>query len=1095
VGLRCVHADIPAGRSRLSTTDDEELYAPAVKRCPSCGEDNADRARFCSNCATPLGELDAPAADVRKVVTIVFADVTGSTALGGRLDPETLRRVMERYFDEMAAVIERHGGTVEKFIGDAVMAVFGIPRLHEDDALRAVRAAIGMREALATLNEDLKRDHGEDLAARIGVNTGEVVAGDPSAGQRLVTGDAVNVAARLEQAAAAGEVLLGDPTYRLVKDAVEVEPVDPLTLKGKEERVPAFRLLAVTAGAAGHERHLDSPMVGRSKELSLLEHALERAVTERTSHLFTLMGPAGVGKSRLVHEFLNGAASRATVLRGRCLSYGDGITLFPLAEVIHGAAAILDTDAPAVARSKLEAVLAGAPESERAAGLVAGLFGWAEPGTTEDAFWAVRKLLEQLARERPVVIVFDDIHWGEPTFLDLIEHLADWTREAAVLLLCIARPELLEVRPGWGGGKMNATSILLEPLPTDEASRLVDNLLGRADIPQVARDRILEAAEGNPLFVEEMLAMLIDDGLLRLEDGAWRAVEDLADVTVPPTIHLLLAARLDRLDAEERGVIERGAVEGKVFHSGAVATLSPQTVRPHVRSRLLALARKELIRPDRADFAGEDAFRFRHLLTRDAAYQAMPKEQRADLHERFAGWLAEAARERMAEYEEILAYHLEQAFRYRAELSAVDERGRELARRAAEHLYSSAIRADERGDVTAARSLLDRVVELADDRLRARSLLLLSDVIPEMGEYPLANETAARAVEAATAVGDRATALRAEMIRATTRGSVDPRHTLAEDREYAETLLAEAEELGDPQLRDAGILTLALLSFFQGQTAETISLLDDVLPRASTMSRRDRFSMATLLSIASYFGPLPVDLALHAVERAHGLRGETPTAEAQAMRVTAGLLGMAGRFDEAHELVARANALFEELGISRAVVATNQGVGEMLRLEGRLGDAERHFREMHEEYEAVGETGFNSTITALLAMTLCDQGRFDVAEEFVERSREMTAEDDFASQSEWRIAKARILSSRGVHDEALALVDEAIEIADATDYLVWQGECHEVRGIVLAAGGRDEDARAAYEEAVDRFERKGNVIAAARARERLASESPPRGDG
>jgi predicted ATPase len=285
------------------------------------------------------------------------------------------------------------------------------------------------------------------------------------------------------------------------------------------------------------------------------------------------------------------------------------------------------------------------------------------------------------------------------------------------------------------------------------ASRLVDNLLGRADIPQVARDRILEAAEGNPLFVEEMLAMLIDDGLLRLEDGAWQAVEDLADVTVPPTIHLLLAARLDRLDAEERGVIERGAVEGKVFHSGAVATLSPQTVRPHVRSRLLALARKELIRPDRAEFAGEDAFRFRHLLTRDAAYQAMPKEQRADLHERFAGWLAEAARERMAEYEEILAYHLEQAFRYRAELSAVDERGRELARRAAEHLYSSAIRADERGDVTAARSLLDRVVELADDQLRARSLLLLSELTPEMGEYPLANETAARAVEAATAVG------------------------------------------------------------------------------------------------------------------------------------------------------------------------------------------------------------------------------------------------------------------------------------------------------------------------------------------------------
>jgi class 3 adenylate cyclase/tetratricopeptide (TPR) repeat protein len=1056
-----------------------------VKRCPSCGEENADRARFCSNCATPLGEPDAPAADVRKVVTIVFADVTGSTALGERLDPEALRRVMGRYFDEMAAVIERHGGTVEKFIGDAVMAVFGIPRLHEDDAVRAVRAAAGMREALAVLNLDLERAHGEGLAARIGVNTGEVVAGDPSAGQRLVTGDPVNVAARLEQAAAPGEVLIGDPTYRLVKDAVEVEPVDPLTLKGKEDRVPAFRLIAVSAGAAGHERHLDSPMVGRTKELSLLEHALERAVSERTSHLFTLMGPAGVGKSRLVHEFLTGAAADATVLRGRCLSYGDGITLFPLAEVIHRAASILDTDPPAVARSKLGSVLQGAPDAERIAGLVAGLFDWAEPGATEDAFWAVRKLLEHLARERPVVVVFDDIHWGEPTFLDLIEHLADWTRDAALVVLCIARPELLEVRPGWGGGKMNATSILLEPLPTDEASQLVDNLLGRAEIPPQARDRILEAAEGNPLFVEEMLAMLIDDGLLRFEDGAWRSVEDLADVTVPPTIHLLLAARLDRLDAEERAVIERGAVEGKVFHRGAVTTLSSETARPQVPTRLLALARKELIRPDRAEFAGEDAFRFRHLLIRDAAYQAMPKEQRAELHERFADWLEDAAKERLAEYEEILGYHLEQAFRYRAELGAVDERARGIAQRAAEHLYSSAVRADERGDFGTARPLLERIDDLADDRARAKALLLLSDVLPEVGEYTLAFETSLRALEAATAAGDRRMALRAELNRSLNHNSVDPDHTLAQAQEEVQAVRDEAEALGDADLRDAATQSLALLAFYQGRTAETIALLDQVLARASAMPRRDRFWIATTLSIAAYFGPIPVDDALAVLERASALRGETPTGEAQAMRVTAALLGMAGRFEEGHELLARADTLFEELGIARAVVATNQGAGEMLRLEGRLEDAEALFREMHAAYEAIGEKAFNSTICALLAMTLCDLGRFDEAEEFVERSREMTAPDDFASQSEWRIAKARVLSSRGAHDEALALADEAIEIADATDYLVWQGECYEVRGIVLAAAGHPNDARAAYGDALDRFERKGNIVAAARIRKRL----------
>jgi class 3 adenylate cyclase/tetratricopeptide (TPR) repeat protein len=1055
-----------------------------VKRCPSCGDENADKARFCQNCATPLGEAEAPTADVRKVVTIVFADVTGSTALGERLDPEALRRVMGRYFDEMAAVIESHGGTVEKFIGDAVMAVFGIPRLHEDDAVRAVRAAVGMREALVSLNIDLEREHGEGLAARIGVNTGEVVAGDPSAGQRLVTGDAVNVAARLEQAAAPGEILLGEPTFRLVKDAVEVEPVDALALKGKEERVPAFRLLDVSAGAAGHERHLDSPMVGRAKELSLLEHALERAVTDRTSQLFTLMGPAGVGKSRLVAEFLAGSAAEATFLRGRCLSYGEGITFFPLADVIHQAAGILDSDTPAVARSKLDAVLGDASDRERVAGLVAGLFGWAEAGATEDAFWAVRKLFEHLAHERPVVVVFDDIHWGEPTFLDLIEHLADWTRDAAVLVLCIARPELLEVRPGWGGGKMNATSILLEPLPGDEASRLVDNLLGRADIPQVARDRILEAAEGNPLFVEEMLAMLIDDGLLRFEDGAWRSVEDLANVTVPPTIHLLLAARLDRLDAEERAVIERGSVEGKVFHSGAVATLSPETARPNVRSRLLALARKELIRPDRAEFAGEDAFRFRHLLIRDAAYQAMPKEQRADLHERFADWLAEAARERMAEYEEILGYHLEQAYRYREELGAAGD-GRGIATRAAEHLYASAERADERNDLNAARSFLDRSIGLSEGGLHARSLLLEAEIVQELGEYTAAHEIVLRARDLAGAVGDRALFLRAELLRIITQGSVDPSQTMAKGSEEATAVLEEADRLGDVELRVRAIFTLAVLSFFQGRTKETVEMLGDLTQQALTMSRRSRHDMATQLSVSAYFGDIPVDEAFAMIERAHRLEGDSPSAEASILRVTVGLLGMAGRFEEAHEAMRRADALYEELGTPMAVIATNQAPAETLRLEGRLAEAEQLLREMTEAYDAIGETGFNSTIIGLLANTLCDQGRYEEAERFAARSRELSADDDFASQASWRMAQARVLADRGGFGEALRLANEAVEINGETDYIGWQGDGLEVKGQVLAAAGRGDDARVAFGEALDRFERKGNVVAAARIRARL----------
>ncbi|MGH2671866.1 MAG: tetratricopeptide repeat protein, partial [Actinomycetota bacterium] len=590
---------------------------------------------------------------------------------------------------------------------------------------------------------------------------------------------------------------------------------------------------------------------------------------------------------------------------------------------------------------------------------------------------------------------------------------------------------------------------------------------------------------GNPLFVEEMLAMLIDDGLLRFEDGAWRSVEDLANVTVPPTIHLLLAARLDRLDTEERAVIERGAVEGKVFHAGAVTTLSPQTVRPHVRSRLLALARKELIRPDRPEFAGEDAFRFRHLLIRDAAYQAMPKEQRAELHERFAGWLAEAARDRIVEYEEILAHHLEQAYRYRVELGAPDDRARELAARAAEHLYLSAVRADERADLASARSLLERIDELGDEGYRARALLRLSELLPELGEYAEAHETAVRAVAAADAVGDRASALRAELVRILNRGSIDPARTLATGRQEIEAVLAEAERLDQAEVRDRAVLALTLIAFWVGKSAEAIAMLDELSDRVSAMTRRDRSEVAAQLVICSFFGSVPVDAAFTILDRAAQMRGDTLIGEAHDVRVRGGILAFAGRFDEAHEAAERATALYQDLGAPAIGVTTNQVTADAMLLEGRPEDAERILREMHELYESMGETGFNSTVCGVLARALCDQGRFDEAEQFVERSRAMTAEDDFASQGEWRMAQARVLAERGSTEEALALADEATAIVDNTDYLNMQGAGHEIRGQILVAAGRGDDARVAFGEALDRYERKGNVVAAARIRARL----------
>jgi class 3 adenylate cyclase/predicted negative regulator of RcsB-dependent stress response len=1057
-----------------------------MRSCLSCGEENSDRARFCQNCATPLALAAAPSAEVRKVVTIVFADVTGSTALGERLDPESLRRVMNRYFDEMESVIRSHGGAVEKFIGDAVMAVFGIPRLHEDDAVRAVRAAAAMRGGLDVLNAELERIYGVGILVRIGVNTGEVVAGDPSSGQRLVTGDAVNVAARLEQAASPGEVLLGESTYRLVRDAVEVQSVDPLELKGKAERVPAFRLVAVRADVAGHERHLDLPLVGRVRELEILDRAFERARTECTCQLLTLLGPAGVGKSRMVQEFLAARASSATVLRGRCPSYGEGIAYFPLAEVVREAAGIAKGDPASTAREKLSTLVADAQNGERIASLVGGLFGWDEAGPTEDVFWAIRKLFEQVARSGPLVVEFDDIHWADPTFLDLIEHLADWMRNASVLLLCVARPELLEVRSSWGGGRANATSIMLEPLAARDASMLVDKLLGPAAIPSAVRHRILETAEGNPLFVEEMLGMLIDDGQLWFEEGEWRAAEDVADLAVPPTIHLLLAARLERLDAEERKVIERGAIEGEIFHTGAVAALSLERSRPHVPSRLLALASKELIRSTRAEFAGEDAFRFRHLLIRDAAYQAMPKELRADLHERFAGWVERAAGERVEEFEEILAYHLEQAHRYWIDLRRPDSHTKAIGNAAAIRLIRSADRASgDRGDSSSARALLHRAAEVSDGDLRARALFKLSRALFDLYDFQTSVETAEAAITTAEEYGDRVVALRARLIYVEGLGQIDPSRTLKWTWSESKALLAELERVGDAAGIRQAKLAIARTSFYLGNSEACLAISEELRGDAEALPFIDRREIITNVSVACYFGPTPAEAALRMVDQVHDLVPGSLVTQAIRFTTRTGLLAMRGLAEESRAASIRADELWAEVGAPGMRLAMRQPVGEAERYLGRSDVAEATFREMAEEYTTSGETGFNSTISGLLALSLCDQAKFDEAEVHAARSRSLAAEDDVASQAASRMAQAQVLLERGHVGAALALADEAVAIMAATDYLDWQGEAHEIRGTVLLAAGRVPEAREAIAEAVVRYERKGIVPWAERAHFRL----------
>jgi class 3 adenylate cyclase len=1048
-------------------------------RCPSCGEDNPDRARFCLACGTELAEPSAPASESRRVVTIVFADMAGSTAIGERLDPEALRRVQARYFDTLTVAIERHGGTVEKYIGDAVMAVFGIPRLHEDDPLRAVRAAHEMQRLLDTLNDSLERDHGVRIQVRIGVHTGEVVTGDPSAGQRLVTGDAVNVAARLEQAAGAGRIVLSEATHRLVKDAVRAERLPPLDLRGKREPVEAVQLLEVLPDTAGHVRNLDAPIVGRDKELELLRRALERALDERTSHLFTLLGPAGVGKSRLVREFLDSAGD-VRIVQGRCLSYGEGITYYAVAQIVRDAAGLGEGVDRERGTATIRAVVEGLDAADEITEALTGVLGWREPATPEDTAWATRKLFEHLARDRPLIVVIDDLHWAEPLLLDLVEHVADWTRDAPVLLLIVARPELLELRPGWGGGKLNATAILLEALSGGAADELLDNLLGTNDLPTAARQRILAAAEGNPLFVEEMVGMLIDDGLLRFDGSMWRAAEDLADLTVPPTIHLLLTARLDRLDAEERAVIERGAVEGKVFHAGAVSSLIPEPLRAQVRPRLLTLARKELIRPDRAEFAGEDAFRFRHLLIRDAAYHAMSKEQRADLHERFAAWLERAAGPRAEDYLEILAHHLEQAWRYRRELGREDEPTRALGSRAAAALRRAAERSSLRGDVTVGLHQLERGLEMVGGAEHLAMLADLAELRYELNAYREATEAALDA----GASRDPLIRMRAEIVRLAASTWIDPTFRHETVRARLEELRERALAVGSQELADRCDLFIGLILFFGGRTDGYREIAMRLLPRVHEMKLTDRRAVGFGLASSMNWGPLPVDQAWEVPDLIEGIYEHSLLGKARAHMLRLALSAMADDERGFEEARATVETLHRELGTEH--VPNPQLLLESLWRLRRTDEAVRVGLATKAIYDRTGEMGANATLTPLTAYYAIEASSPDLAERLLVSARAMASPDDFASHVPISWVSALLASEAGDHGRAIAAIEPALATIRETDYVTFEAETERVYGKVLAAAGRDAEATAAFDRALALFDRKGDVASARRLRAELS---------
>jgi predicted ATPase/class 3 adenylate cyclase len=1033
-----------------------------------------------------------PASGARKTVTILFTDLVDSSRLSRTLDPEALWNLLTRYFEAMSAVVQKHGGTVEKYIGDAIMAVFGVPTLHEDDALRALRAAAEMRDTLATLNHDLQSTWDVQLTSRTGVNTGEVIAGDHRRGHQFVTGEAVTGAKRLEEAGAPGEILIGAATHRLVRDAVEVVPSGSRSLKSGQT-ISGFTVLRVLAHTPGHARSFDSPFIGREVPRALLRATFHETVRRRTCDLLTVLGDAGLGKSRLVQEFAAEIAGDATVIRGACLPYGEGITYWPLAGIVRDIARIVGSEngeqsAATIATWLAASPLAGEEKVELIAQRVAQAIGFADPGsgTSEETFWAVRKLFEALARSSPLVVVVDDLHWAEPTFLDLLEHVADNSHDLPILLVGIARPDLLDLRPSWTK-RGNAASIRLDPLTESECHELISNLLDHAPLASAAEALIAGAAQGNALFAEELVAMLVDDGLLTRHVDRWVASSNFAEIPVPSTIHALLAARLEGLPDDQRTILTIASIEGEVFHQGAVSELARSALDTPLGYGLRTLVGRDLIRRAAADFDGEVAYRFRHVLIRDAAYRSLSKTARSDLHERFAAWLEATAEDRLREFEEIVGYHLEQAYRHRMALGSLDSRAAALARRASERLESAGRRALARSDLPAGIGLLERVTGLLPAEEPRRTLLL--------AELGAAMIEAGRLADAESVLDEaRARAIATDDARAGSHALVQQQflrllHVEASGTEETARILSLVIPVFERCSDDLGLCRARRLEawlYWNNARAEAAA---GAWERAAVHARSagDRHAYDEILTwIASslWFGPTD---AQEGVQRCAAMCVEvrdSPEAEAAIQRHLAGLHAMLGGFDVARRLLATSNAAYADLGLTlNAATSQNEAVIELLA--GNPVAAERSLRAGYRALEEMGDRMFLPTTAAFLARALLQQGRDEEAEHLTHLSARLAGRDDLLTQILWRGVRARLLARRGDMAEAEALARAAVALADTTDFVNHRADAFVDLSHVVEASGGGSEAFTAAAEALRLYETKGNVVAATATRLRL----------
>ena len=1054
--------------------------------CPSCGHGYPVGAKFCAECGAALAAAAPLAAAERKTVTVLFADLVGFTSRAEQLDPEDVRAVLSPYYARLRAELERFGGTVEKFIGDAVMALFGAPATHEDDPERAVRAALAIR--------DWAREQEGQIEVRLGVATGETLVtlgARPEHGEGMAAGDVVNTAARLQAAAPVNGVLVGERTFRATRTVIDYVSAGPVTAKGKSEPVPVWEAVAARARLGVDVAHqARAVLVGRDRELAVLRDALVRVRAERAPQLVTLVGVPGIGKSRLLFELrqLVGAEPELIAWRqGRCLPYGEGVSFWALAEIVKAQAGILESDTVAEAQAKLAQmtaeVMGGAPEADwvaRHLGALAGVGGGGGAGgDRSEVFAAWRQFVEALAESRPLVLVFEDLHWADEGLLDFVDYLAGWAGQVPLLVLCTARPELLARRPGWGGGKPNAVTLSLAPLSEQDTARLIGLLLGRAVFEAGQQAALLAHAGGNPLYAEQYVAMLADQAAAG------------AELVVPESVQAIIGARLDLLAPPEKQLLHDAAVIGKVFWPGAVTALGGtrsgggELDNGALEEQLHALERKQFVRRERASLvAGQAQYAFTHVLVRDVAYGQIPRAARAEKHARAAGWIVSLGRPE--DHAEMIAHHytsaLELARAAGQDTTVLAPKARAALQAAGDRAFALNALAPAAGYYRAALALWPHDAH----KQRAGLHRLLGTVLYETGDLGGAEAVLAEGAEVAAGAG-------LPVLRARIRLKLAEIHSsqglsIAETLAECEAATAILDSAGDLEGLAEAWLLAGWLRFWVGESPAD----QQACERALAYARQSGNHWARVRAIGCFVEilrtlPVPADAAIARAGQLLQEAGGDPYAEAGIVGSLSVLYAYAGRFADARDAFARAWSRFAGFGakIERAGGASTGGEIELIA--GDPVAAERYLREGYEACRAMGERGLLGSLAGVLAEAVYRQGRLDETQRLSEEAQAVAASDDLDAQARWRATRAKVLARRGQFPAARRLAAEAVALVAPTSWAALQAEALIAQAEVNRLAGARDQAETSLRAALRIYEDRHAVPLADQARAALAS--------